>query len=133
MPVYGDGLNVRDWIYVRDNCEAIFQVFKHGKVGEIYNIGGGSEIKNIDLVQKILKILGKPESLITFVKDRPAHDLRYAMNHQKITKTLNWTPKTKFEEGLKLTVQWYLDNQEWLKRVISKEYLEYYEQQYSNR
>ena len=133
LPVYGEGINIRDWIHVKDNCEAILQVLNNGKIGEIYNIGGDSELKNIDLVKKILKILDKPDSLITFVKDRPGHDLRYAMNHEKITKTLKWEPKINFDEGLELTVKWYLDNQNWLDNVISKEYLMYYEKQYGIR
>lgn len=133
LPVYGKGINIRDWIYVEDHCEAILKVLLKGKEGEIYNIGGDSEIANIDVVKKLLKLLNKPESLITFVKDRPGHDLRYAMNHHKITQDLNWKPKTSFEEGLKTTVDWYLDNEKWLKNVITKEYLKYYEKQYSNR
>jgi dTDP-glucose 4,6-dehydratase len=133
LPVYGKGMNVRDWIYVDDHCSAILKVLLNGKEGEIYNIGGDSEIKNIDLVKRILKILNKPESLIQFVKDRPGHDLRYAINHKKITKELNWKPKLKFEDGLKMTIQWYLNNIEWLNNVITKEYLNYYEKHYKNR
>lgn len=133
LPVYGDGINVRDWIYVLDHCKAIFKVLLEGTDGEIYNIGGDSEVRNIDLVRKLLKILEKPESLITFVKDRPGHDLRYAMNHDKITSELNWKPEASFEQGLELTVQWYVDNEVWLKNVITKEYLTYYEKQYTHR
>ena len=133
LPVYGEGINIRDWIHVKDNCEAILQVLNNGKISEIYNIGGDSELKNIDLVKKILKILDKPDSLIIFVKDRPGHDLRYAINHKKITNTLNWEPKIKFEKGLELTIKWYLDHQDWLDNVISKEYLKYYEKLYGNR
>ncbi len=133
LPVYGEGINIRDWIHVKDNCEAILQVLNYGKIGEIYNIGGDSELQNIDLVKKILKILDKPDSLITFVKDRPGHDLRYAINHEKITNTLNWEPKISFDKGLELTIKWYLDNQNWLDNVISKEYLKYYEKLYGNR
>jgi len=133
LPVYGKGLNVRDWIHVKDHCKAIFKVLLDGKIGEIYNIGGDSEMANIDLVKKLLKILDKPESLITFVKDRPGHDLRYAIDHQKITDNLNWKPKINIEDGLKMIVQWYQDNQEWLNNVINKEYLKYYEKQYKNR
>jgi len=133
LPVYGKGLNVRDWIHVKDHCKAIFKVLLDGKLGKIYNIGGDSEMANIDLVKKLLKILDKPESLITFVKDRPGHDLRYAIDHQKITDNLNWKPKINIEDGLKMTVQWYQDNQEWLNNVINKEYLKYYEKQYKNR
>ena len=133
LPVYEEGINIRDWIHVEDNCEAILQVLNNGKIGEIYNIGGDSELKNIDLVKKFLKILDKPDSLITFVKDRPGHDLRYAINHEKITNTLNWEPKIKFEKGLELTIKWYLDHQDWLDNVISKEYLKHYEKLYGNR
>jgi len=133
LPIYGEGVNVRDWIYVKDHCSAILRIFLEGKVGEIYNIGGDSEISNLDLVKKLLKLLDKPESLITFVKDRPGHDLRYAINHEKITKELNWKPEIEFEDGLKMTVQWYLDNKKWLKNVINKEYLNYYEKHYKYR
>jgi len=133
LPVYGKGINVRDWIYVEDHCEAVLKVLLEGREGEIYNIGGDSEIANIDLVKKLLKLLDKPETLITFVKDRPGHDLRYAMNHEKITKELNWKPKKSFEEGLKMIVNWYLENEKWLQNVITKEYLKYYEKQYINR
>ncbi len=133
LPIYGQGINIRDWIYVIDHCEAILKVLIDGKIGEIYNIGGDSEVKNIDLIKKILKILKKPESLITYVKDRPGHDLRYAMNHQKITKELGWVPKTNFEKGLQITVQWYLDNKKWLENVINKEYLTFYEKWYNKR
>ncbi|MFX1277483.1 MAG: dTDP-glucose 4,6-dehydratase [Promethearchaeota archaeon] len=133
LPVYGEGINIRDWIFVKDHCSAIFKVLLEGKPGEIYNIGGDSELKNINLVKKILNILDKPESLITFVKDRPGHDLRYAINHEKITKELNWVPTVKFDEGSKLTIQWYLDNQEWLNNVITKDYLKYYNKHYKNR
>lgn len=130
LPVYGKGINIRDWVYVEDHCSGIFKVLLNGKIGEIYNIGGDSEIRNIDLVKKLLKILNKDESLINFVKDRPGHDLRYAINHEKITRELNWTPKINFEDGLKVTVQWYLENGEWLKNIISKDYLTYYEKHY---
>ncbi len=133
LPVYGKGINIRDWIYVNDHCSAILKVLLDGTEGEIYNIGGNSEISNINLVKKILKILNKPESLITFVKDRPGHDLRYAINYDKISKDLNWKPELNFERGLNLTVQWYLDNEEWLNNVITKEYLTFYERQYYNR
>jgi len=123
LPVYGEGINIRDWIHVADHCEAILEVLKLGKIGEIYNIGGDSEIRNIDLIKKLLKILDKPESLITFIEDRPGHDLRYAMNHEKITKMLNWEPKIKFKPGLELTVKWYSEHQDWVNNVISKESL----------
>lgn len=133
LPVYGKGINIRDWIFVEDHCSAILKVLMEGNPGEIYNIGGDSEISNVDLVKELLKQLDKPETLIRFVKDRPGHDLRYAINHEKITKELDWTPKIKLKDGLKLTVNWYLDNQDWIKRVINKDYLTYYEKQYSCR
>ncbi|MBA7525811.1 dTDP-glucose 4,6-dehydratase [subsurface metagenome] len=133
LPVYGKGINVRDWLHVKDHCKAILKVLKEGRIGEIYNIGGDSEIANIELVEKILKILDKPQSLIKFVKDRPGHDLRYAMNHDKITKELHWNPEVDFEKGLKMTVEWYISNRIWLENVITKEYLKFYEKQYKNR
>lgn len=130
IPVYGEGVNVRDWIYVIDHCKAILSVLLDGKIGETYNIGGDSEIRNLELVKMILKILNKPETLITFIKDRPGHDLRYAIDHGKITKELGWNPETTFEKGLQQTVDWYLNNIEWLNNVINKEYLTFYEKQY---
>ena len=133
LPIYGKGLNVRDWIHVEDHCSAILKVLLEGTNGEIYNIGGDSEFSNIDLVKQLLKILEKPEYLIKFVKDRPGHDLRYAINHVKITEELNWYPKIKFEDGLLMTVQWYLNNKEWLNNIITKEYLIYYEKHYDGR
>ena len=133
LPVYGKGINVRDWIHVKDHCKAILIVLLEGEIGEFYNIGGDSEVANIDLVKDILKILDKPESLFTFVTDRPGHDLRYAINHDKITKDLNWKPEIKLDNGLNMTVKWYLDNRVWLNNIITKEYLTYYETQYKNR
>ncbi len=133
LPVYGKGINIRDWIHVVDHCAAILKVLLGGKIGEIYNIGGDCEIANIDLVKKLLKQLDKPESLITYVKDRPGHDLRYAINHEKITRELSWEPEINFDKGLDLTIQWYIENEEWLNNVINKNYLIYYEQQYKDR
>jgi len=133
LPVYGKGINMREWIHVEDHCKAILKVLLEGTDGEIYNIGSGSEVANIDLVKKLLKILNKPESLISFVKDRPGHDLRYAIDHSKITKELNWKPEINLETGLEKTVNWYIDNKEWLNNVKTKEYLTYYEKQYKNR
>ncbi len=133
LPIYGKGINIREWIHVEDHCKAILKVILEGTDGEIYNIGGGSEVTNIDLVKKLLVILNKSDSLISFVKDRPGHDLRYAIDHSKITKELNWRPEIKLEPGLKKTVNWYLDNEEWLNNVKTKEYLTYYEKQYQNR
>jgi dTDP-glucose 4,6-dehydratase len=133
LPIYGKGINVRDWIHVKDHCKAILKVLLEGRIGEIYNIGGDSEIANIELAKILLKLLDKPKSLITFVKDRPGHDLRYAINHNKITNELNWKPEVDFEKGLKMTVDWYVSNKKWLENVINKEYLKFYETQYKNR
>ncbi|TAE31555.1 MAG: dTDP-glucose 4,6-dehydratase [Candidatus Kapaibacterium sp.] len=131
LPVYGDGMNVRDWIYVDDHAEGVWAAYKHGKAGEIYNFGGASEKPNIEVVKTLLAILNKPESLISYVKDRPGHDRRYAIDFSKSARELGWQPKETFESGLKKTVQWYLDNAEWLERVRSGAYLAYYEKQYA--
>ncbi|MFX1239131.1 MAG: dTDP-glucose 4,6-dehydratase [Promethearchaeota archaeon] len=133
LPIYGEGINVRDWIHVDDHCSAILKVLIDGTPGEIYNIGADSEKSNIEIVKEILKLLNKPENLIAFVKDRPGHDLRYAINHDKITKELGWKPTISFKEGLNLTVNWYLENNEWLENVINKDYLSYYKKHYANR
>jgi dTDP-glucose 4,6-dehydratase len=133
LPVYGDGLNVRDWIYVEDHCQAIDVIMHRGKSREIYNIGGASERTNLEVVGTILKVLGKPESLVRFVKDRPGHDRRYAMNFSKLKKELGWEPKVTFEEGIKKTITWYVEHQDWWQRIKTGEYLEYYERMYSNR
>ncbi len=133
LPVYGKGLNVRDWLYVEDHCKAIDLILHRGKVGEVYNIGGHNEKANIDIVKMILAILGKPESLITYVADRKGHDLRYAIDPTKIHTALGWLPETKFEDGIQKTVQWYLDNKPWWERIISGEYQEYYQKMYQNR
>ncbi len=131
LPVYGDGKNIRDWIYVLDHCEGILSVLEKGREGEVYNLGGNSELSNIELVKRLIKELNASEELITFVKDRPGHDRRYAMNFSKAKKELGWSPRYSFDEGIKKTVQWYLNHKEWLKSVTSGEYLKYYEQQYS--
>jgi len=123
LPIYGEGINIRDWIYVIDHCKAIMKVLFNGKVGEIYNIGGSAELSNIEVVRKVLNLLNKPESLISFVKDRPGHDLRYAINHEKITKELNWKPEINFQDGLEMTINWYLNNKEWLNNVITKDFI----------
>ncbi len=133
IPVYGDGMQVRDWIFVEDHCRGLIEVLEQGKPGEIYNMGGNCEMHNIDLVKLLLKELGKPESLITFVKDRLGHDRRYAMNSQKIKEELGWEPKWSFEKAIKATVTWYGTNLSWVKSVISGEYMEYYKRQYENR
>ena len=133
LPVYGDGKNVRDWLYVLDHCRAIELVLFKAKSGEIYNIGGNNEWQNIDIVKLILKLLDKPESLIKFVKDRPGHDKRYAIDASKIKKDLGWQPSVTFEEGIKKTVEWYLNNQDWLNKVKDGSYKEYYEKMYKNR
>jgi dTDP-glucose 4,6-dehydratase len=133
LPVYGDGLNVRDWIHVLDHCRAIEAVLTRGRVGEVYNIGADCELANIDIVRGILKILGKPESLITFVKDRPGHDRRYAMNASKIRSELGWRPEHSFWDTLPEVVDWYREHEAWWRRVKSGEYRQYYEKQYSHR
>lgn len=133
LPVYGDGLNVRDWLYVEDHCEAIDTVLHKGVVGEVYNIGGNNEHTNIEIVKTILKHLGKPESLIKFVKDRPGHDRRYAIDATKIRTELGWEPKHTFETGIKETTDWYLENKDWWENIISGEYQQYFKQQYGDR
>lgn len=133
LPVYGKGLNVRDWLYVEDHCKAIDLILHKGCVGEVYNIGGHNEMKNIDIVRLICKELGKPESLITYVTDRKGHDMRYAIDPTKIQNELGWMPETMFKEGIKKTIRWYLDNREWWETIISGEYKDYYEKMYNNR
>ena len=133
LPVYGDGKNVRDWLYVEDHCKAIDKIIHNGKIGEVYNVGGHNEMANIDIVKLILKYLDKPESLITFVGDRKGHDLRYAIDPTKIHNELGWLPETHFTEGIKKTIDWYLNNQKWWKDIISGEYQQYYEKMYTNR
>lgn len=133
LPVYGDGSNVRDWLYVEDHCSAIDLIIHNGRVGEVYNIGGHNEKTNLEVVKTILKELGKSEDLITYVKDRPGHDLRYAIDPTKISNELGWQPTTRFEEGIKKTIKWYLENKEWWKEIISGEYKNYYEKMYGNR
>jgi dTDP-glucose 4,6-dehydratase len=130
LPVYGDGLNVRDWLYVEDHCRAIDAVLHNGKLGEVYNIGGHNEKKNIEIVKLILQMLKKPESLITYVKDRPGHDRRYAIDASKMEKDLGWKPSETFESGIEKTVKWYLDNRAWWERILSGAYQKYYEEQY---
>ena len=133
LPVYGTGENVRDWLYVEDHCKAIDLIIHKGKVGEVYNIGGHNEKSNLDVVKIILQQVGKPESLITFVGDRKGHDLRYAIDPTKIHNELGWLPTTMFDDGIRQTIDWYLDNEDWWKNIISGEYQQYYEKMYSNR
>ena len=130
LPVYGEGLNVRDWLYVKDHCYGILAVLEKGKVGEIYNLGGHNEKANIDIVKIILKELNKSESLITYVKDRKGHDLRYAIDPAKAMKELGWKPTTMFEIGIKLTVKWYKDHMDWMKECTGEEYQKYYYNMY---
>ncbi len=130
IPVYGDGLQVRDWLYVRDHCTAIWAALQKGAAGEVYNIGGGNEMPNIELVRTILKLVGKGDDLISFVKDRPGHDRRYAIDSSKITKALGWKPEVTFKEGIAKTVEWYLANQKWLDHLTSGQYQKYYDEMY---
>ena len=130
LPVYGDGLNARDWLHVYDHCSGIDLVMRKGAIGEVYNIGGHNERHNIEVVKTILKTLDKPESLITYVSDRKGHDLRYAIDPTKIETKLGWKPKYNFESGIKETIEWYMNNQEWMDDVTSGDYLKYYEQMY---
>ena len=133
LPVYGEGINVRDWLYVEDHCRAIDLILRKGKVGEVYNVGGHNEMRNIDIVKLICRELGKPESLITYVEDRKGHDMRYAIDPSKIYSELGWTPETNFEIGIKKTIDWYLENEDWWEPIISGEYQNYYDKMYANR
>jgi len=133
LPIYGDGLQIRDWIYVEDHCRALDLVLRQAKAGEVYNIGGRSEKTNLDVAKTILDRLGKPHSLIRFVADRPGHDRRYAIDFSKIERELGWTPKISFEEGIGLTIRWYQDHREWWKKIKTGEYLEYYKRTYHDR
>ena len=133
LPVYGKGENVRDWLYVEDHCKAIDLIIRKGRAGEVYNIGGHNEMKNIDIVKLICKALDKPESLITYVTDRKGHDMRYAIDPTKIHNELGWLPETKFADGIQKTIRWYLDNRNWWEEIISGEYQNYYAKMYANR
>ncbi len=132
VPVYGDGLNVRDWIFVTDHCSAIYAVWKKGRVGEVYNIGGECELTNLAMTELLIESLGKPKSLIRYVPDRPGHDRRYAIDCSKMKGELGWSPSTSLENGLKLTIQWYRDHQDWVDHIRSGEYRQYYAKQYSS-
>ena len=133
LPVYGDGKNVRDWLYVEDHCRAIELILEKGRVGEIYNVGGHNEKQNIEVVKTILKALGKGEELITFVRDRPGHDRRYAIDPAKIHRELGWLPRTSFDDGIQKTLDWYLKNRAWWEHIRSGDYQNYYEKQYGMR
>ena len=133
LPVYGEGLNVRDWLYVEDHCRAIDLIIRQGRDGEVYNIGGHNEMRNIDIVKMICKELGKSEDLIKHVTDRKGHDMRYAINPDKIHRELGWLPETKFADGIVKTIHWYLDNKPWWERIVSGEYQNYYQKMYGNR
>jgi dTDP-glucose 4,6-dehydratase len=133
LPVYGEGLNVRDWLYVRDHCTALDAVLERGRTGEVYNIGGNNECRNIDIVRLLLRKLRKPESLISYVKDRPGHDLRYAIDASKIMAELGWAPDVTFEQGLEQTVEWYLKHEPWWRRIMSGAYRQYYKEMYEER
>lgn len=133
LPVYGTGENVRDWLYVEDHCAAIDLIMREGTVGEVYNVGGHNERTNLEVVKTILRELGKPERLITYVTDRKGHDMRYAIDPSKIRMELGWEPATKFDDGIKKTVQWYLNNKSWWENIVNGEYANYYERMYGNR
>jgi dTDP-glucose 4,6-dehydratase len=133
LPVYGDGQQVRDWLYVDDHCRGIMAVLRKGREGEIYNIGGNRSLANLSVIHQILEITGKPTSLIEYVKDRPGHDRRYALTNEKLTRETGWEPRMNFESGLRQTITWYQENQEWVGRVRSGAYREYYAQNYANR
>ncbi len=133
LPVYGEGINVRDWLYVEDHCKAIDLIVHKGRAGEVYNVGGHNEMRNIDIVKLICRELGKSERLITHVTDRKGHDMRYAIDPSKIHSELGWLPETKFEDGIKKTIRWYLENRDWWEEIISGEYQNYYQKMYGNR
>ena len=133
IPVYGDGSNIREWIHVEDHCSALDLVIRQGQPGEIYNVGTGNGITNLDLITLILDSLEKPRKLMRFVTDRPGHDQRYALDPNKIIKELGWMPTISFVEGMQRTIQWYLENESWWRRIKSGEYTQYYQRMYANR
>jgi dTDP-glucose 4,6-dehydratase len=133
IPVYGDGLQIRDWIHVMDHCAGLDAVLHKGRDGEVYNLGAGNEWPNLDIARRILQLVGKPDSLLTYVQDRPGHDRRYALNSDKAEKELGWAPQITLEDGLKQTVDWYLSSGEWIRRVTARAYRAYYRQQYDRR
>ena len=132
LPIYGDGMQIRDWLHVSDHCSAIDTVLHKGKIGEIYNIGGNCEKANIEIVKLIIRTLGKSESLLRFVQDRPGHDRRYAIDNTKITTELGWTPAYTFQQGMEETIEWYLNNRKWTENIVSGDYVNYYDEMYSN-
>ena len=131
LPVYGDGMQIRDWLHVKDHCTGIDAVLHKGKIGEVYNIGGNNEKANIEIVKLIIQTLGKSEELIKYVQDRPGHDRRYAIDNTKITTELGWAPSYTFEQGIKETIEWYLSHQEWMEKIVSGEYINYYSNMYT--
>ena len=133
LPVYGNGLNVRDWLYVKDHCYGILAVLEKGRVGEVYNLGGHNEKANIEIVKIILHELGKPESLIKYVADRKGHDRRYAIDPTKANRELGWKPTTMFADGIKMTIEWYKKNTDWMNECTSGDYVKYYQEMYGNR
>jgi len=133
LPVYGDGMQVRDWLYVEDHCRALRAVLEKGREGEIYNIGGSRSLPNLEVIHKILAATGKPESLLRTVEDRPGHDRRYALSSEKLMHETGWKPQVEFEEGLPATVEWYRQNTGWVQRIKSGEYANYYVRNYENR
>jgi dTDP-glucose 4,6-dehydratase len=133
VPVYGDGLNVRDWIYVEDHCRALDTVLQKGQPGQVYNIGANQEKTNLELIHRLLDVMGKPRDLITFVADRPGHDRRYALDSARITRELGWKPVYSFEKALAITVDWYIKNETWWRKIKSGEYAQYYDRMYSHR
>ena len=133
LPVYGEGKNVRDWLYVEDHCKAIDLILRKGRIGEVYNVGGHNEMANIEIVKRIVHALGKSEDLITYVTDRKGHDLRYAIDPTKIHKELGWLPETKFTDGIQQTIAWYLEHRDWWEEIISGEYQNYYQKMYGDR
>ena len=133
LPIYGKGLNVRDWLYVADHCKAVDLILRRGRIGQVYNIGGHNEMRNIDIARLICRALDKPESLITYVTDRKGHDLRYAIDPEKIHTELGWSPETAFADGIRRTVDWYLANRPWWEEILSGEYRDYYRKMYDDR
>ena len=132
LPVYGDGMQIRDWLYVEDHCAAIAAVLEKGRLGEVYNIGGNNERANIEIVKLIIHDTGRSEELIEHVRDRPGHDRRYAIDNTKITSELGWSPKYTFQTGMASTVEWYLHHRDWMDKIVSGEYMKYYEKMYAN-